>query len=144
MKKIALIALLCLAGNAFSGELSNYNDIKKAVQQAKSIRIVVTYSACNFTGEQSGPVPDFGVGIFTPNEILIDNEGVINASMMHFTLKDPVVPNERVFQFLRYSIQSDNIIRLVSNSLDAQSYSSLSGSLSMECKLKTAAKVYVV
>lgn len=144
MKKIFSTILLCLLGNAYAGEISSYNQITEAVNQGKPVRIVVKFENCEFfdkAGNALEHMPNIGNSYFAPQEILIDGEGAIRASMMHFTLNDPMVPNQPVYQFLRYTITSDEVVHLVSNSLNAKTYTPMS-ELYINCKLKTDANVF--
>lgn len=141
MKKIFILSLLALNTNIFANELINYAEIKSAITEGKSIRIAVDFDKCELTAGSFNKLQSFGLGIFSPNEIAIDN-GHIAASLLHFTMSDPHMPNKPIYQFLKYIITQDNMINLTTKSLDAVNFTPLSNGFTFNCKINTAAKVY--
>lgn len=124
-------------------ELANYEAIKTSIAEGKLIRIAIDFDKCilqKITDKQERP--SFGIGIFPPNEIIINSNGHITASLFHFTLSDPHMLNKPVYQFAKYTITADNIINLATKSLDAITFKPLSEGFTFNCKINTEAKVY--
>ncbi len=141
MRKLLLLSLLLMVTNTFADELHNFDQVKSAVTTGKSIRIAIDFSKCST--EKNSLLQDINnMGVFTPNEIVIDKFGRISTSLMHFTLNDQIFPAKPVYQFLRYTMTSDNNVNLSFQVLDATNYSSLTDKVSFDCKLDAAAKVY--
>src|SRR5262249_1800727 len=128
--------------NAFAGELANYEAIKTAVLEGKSIRIAVDFDKCKPQRINIKQAPSFGIGIFSPNEIIIEGNGHIAASLLHFTLNDQHMLKKPVYQYLRYTITPDNMINLATQALDATTFNQLSDGFAFNCKISTEAKVY--
>ena len=82
------------------------------------------------------------LGLFTPNEIIVDTNGRIDASLKHFTLSDPNFPNKPIYQFVRYTLTSDNNVNLITQLLDAVNYADLEHKVSFDCKIDVGAKIY--
>lgn len=142
MKKFLLLPLLLTATSVFANVLHNYDDIHAAVLDGKSIRIVTDFDKCTPHYRASKQRPGFGMGIFTPNEIIVGGDGSIAASFLHFTLNDPRAPSKPVYQFVRYTMTSDNNVNLSTKTLDAVTYAPITNSISFDCKIDSGAKVY--
>lgn len=142
MKKILLLPLLFIVTNSVADELHNFDQVKSAVMTGKSIRIAIDFSKCSTAKKDATPFK-YSIGVFTPNEIIVTNEGNIAASLTHFTLNDTSVPGKPVYQFVRYTITDDNNIDVSSQLLDATNYASISDKSSFNCKIDTSAKIYV-
>lgn len=141
MKKLLILSLLLSSTNIFAAELSNYEEIKSAVVNGKTIRIAINFDQCTTISKATNHV-NFGLGIFSPNEIIIDREDHIDASLLHFTMNDPHLPGKSIYQYARYTITQDNIIKLETKALDAATFTPLTDGFTFNCKIATAAKVY--
>ena len=141
MKKFLLLPLLLTATSVFANVLHSYDEIHTAVLDGKSIRIAIDFDKCipHNTVKQR---PSFGIGIFTPNEIVIESDGSIGASVLHFTLNEPHAPSKPIYQFARYIITSDNNVNLSAKALDAVTYTPISDGFSFDCKIDSGAKIY--
>jgi hypothetical protein len=142
MKKILLLPLLFTATSVFANVLHSYDDIHAAVLDGKSIRIALDFDKCTPHFRAPKQRPSFGIGIFTPNEIVIEGDGRIDASLLHFTLHDPHAPSKPIYQFARYTITSDNNVNLSAKALDAVTYTPISEGFSFDCKIDSGAKIY--
>lgn len=142
MKKLLLLPLLLISTSVVANELHSYDDIHAAVLDGKSIRIALDFDKCTPHYRASKQQPSFGIGIFTPNEILIESDGSIAASLLHFTLNDPHAPSKAIYQYARYTITSDNNINLSTKALDAITYTPISDGFSFDCKIDSGAKIY--
>ena len=142
MKRFLILSLLLSSITAFAGELANYEAIKTTILKGKSIRIAIDFDKC--TPQQVSVIqpPSFGLGIFSPNEIIITGNGQIAASLLHFTLNDPHMPSKPLYQYARYTITPDNTINLATQALDATTFKPLSDGFAFNCKISTEAKVY--
>lgn len=142
MKKFLILSLLLSSANVFAGELVNYEAIKTAVLEGKSIRIAIDFDKCTPQQVTVKQLHSFGIGIFSPNEIVIEGNGFISASLLRFTLKDPHMPSKPVYQYARYTITPNNMINLATQALDATTFNPLSDGFAFNCKISTDAKVY--
>jgi len=141
-KKLFLLSSLFIVTNTFAAELHNFDQVKSVVTTGKSIRISIDFTKC--TPEKNAVTQDtMNLGIFTPNEIIVDSNGRIDASLMHFTLNDPNFPDKPIYQFVRYTLTSDNNVNLATQLLDATNYASLKDKVSFDCKIDTGAHIYV-
>lgn len=142
MKKFLLLPLLLTTTSVFANVLHSYDDIHTAVLDGKSIRIALDFDKCTPHYRASKLRPSFGIGIFTPNEIIIEGDGSIDASLLHFTLNDPHAPSKPIYQFARYTITSNNNVNLSTKALDAVTYTPISDGFSFDCKIDLGAKIY--
>lgn len=141
MKKIFLLPFLFIANNGFADELQRFDEIKSAVIAGKSIRITIDYSQC-ITSSKSTTKNKYNIGIFSPNEIIVNSKGQIASSLTHFTLNNPEFPSKPVFEFVRYTVTSDDSVNVTAQILDATSYTPLANKTSFDCKINSAAKIY--
>jgi VirK protein len=140
MNKIVYFSTLLLSSTIFAHQLHNYEQIKVAVSEGKLIRIYTDYTKCNMLSNT------IMVGnhdaVYTPNAIAITNEGHITSYLLYFTMNDPHYPTKAVYQYVKYSIASDNYLHLTFNVLNAADYTPLGMNSSMDCKIDTAVKVF--
>src|SRR5262249_12990074 len=80
--------------------------------------------------------------VYTPNPMTITNEGKITSYLLYFTMSDPHYPEKAVYQYVKYSISSNNYLHLTFNVLNAADYTPLGTNGSMDCKIDVAAKVF--
>ncbi|MHB1948286.1 MAG: VirK family protein [Gammaproteobacteria bacterium] len=142
MRKLVLLSLLAITTNTFADELQTFDQVKSAVTTGKSVRIAIDFSKCA-TDNKSFSQDKNNIGIFTPNEIIVDNNGRIVTSLMHFTLNNTNFPAKPVYQFVRYTLTSDNKVNLSYQVLDATNYAILTETVSVDCKVNMGAKIYV-
>ena len=143
MKKLFLLSLLFLATAGFAEELHHFDEIKSTVLLGKSIHIIINFSQCTTSSPSKSATKDqYNIGVFTPNEIIVNSKGHIASSLTHFTLNNPRFPSKPVFEFVRYTITTDDNINVIAQVLDATDYTSLSRETSFDCKIDTAAKIY--
>jgi hypothetical protein len=143
MKKILLLAALSstmiLTANASAGELHNYKEIEAAVLHGRAIHIVVDFTKC--TVSKKDMTDAMSSAVFTPNAISVMSDHIAT-SLKHFTLNDPSYPNQPIYEFVRYTINSDNSLVLSDQALDAVSYAALGDKQTITCTVDTSAKVY--
>ena len=142
MKRLLCLTTLLFASHCYADQLHNYEQIKSAIAEGKNIRIFVDYSKCTSSSKQKG-MPNYS-GAYTPNEITINNDaGYIAASILHFTMNHPQFPSKSVYEFLRYTISSDNSILLTETVVNPVDYSPLSAKFSLNCKIDDGTKIFV-
>lgn len=65
---------------------------------------------------------------------------------MYFTLNDPYFPTKPVYEYIRYTMTSDNNLNLSYQALDATTYMPLTDKFLFDCKigkvLRFIAKIY--
>ena len=145
MKKSFLFSLLFVATSGFADELQHFDEIKSSVIVGKSIRIAIDFSQCttsSSSSSKSATQDQYNIGVFSPNEIIVNSKGQIASSLTHFTLNNPSFPSKPVFEFVRYTITSDDSVNVITQVLDATNYTPLSNKISFDCKINTAAKIY--
>lgn len=140
MKKWVFLASLLMASNSFADELYNFHEIKTAIITGKTPHIVVDFAKCSTMSKNN--LQSIMVGGFTPNAIHVSDDHIAT-SLTHFTLNNPSFPQKPVYEFVRYTIKSDNNVNIAIQILDPVSYKSLSDTLSVDCKLNTSVKVYI-
>jgi len=141
MRKLVLLSLLFIATNALADELQNFDQIKSAVTTGKSIRIAIDFSKC-VMDKKAVSRDKSNIAIFTPNEIIVDNDGRIVTSLMHFTLNNTNFPAKPVYQFVRYTLTADDHVNLAYQVLDAKNYAILADTVSVDCKISSGVKIY--
>lgn len=139
MKKIALLTALLFAGNAFAGELTNFDMIKNAAMQGKKISIVLDGSKCGFMPTDHDH--EF-YSSFTPNhvEIAQDLSGkqIISTSASYVTTR-----MDRTFMLnADFSITPDNKVDASITYFDYTSRFPVTAR-AMECSLTKGAHVYI-
>lgn len=141
MKKSLLITTLFLSAQTFAGTLPSYDLVKATILEGKSVRIVVNFKACAHA-EQKQIVPSLNIGLYTPNEMMIDINGNILASLDHFTLNDPHFNNKPVYQHVRYKLDANGTLTLTSQTLDALTYQTLSPIHEYKCQIPDSVTFY--
>lgn len=145
MKKFLLLATLLSASIAsYADQLHNYNDVKSAVIAGKSVRIAIDFNKCTSpTGAGlANPKHNFSLGVYTPNEMIIDNQDQVVASLMHFTIRSQTTTKVPVYQFARYTITQNNVVVLTEQVLDAATYKPVTDEFTVNCPIDTAATLY--
>lgn len=141
MRKLVLLSLLFITTNALADELRNFDQVKSAVTTGKSLRIAIDFAKC-VMDKNAYSQDKSNIAIFTPNEIVIDNNDRIVTSLTHFTLNNSNFPAKPVYQFVRYTLTADNNVNLAYQILDAKNYSILADTVSVDCKISSGAKIY--
>ena len=141
MKKLLVLPFLFVATHGFADELQHFDEIKSAVISGKSIRIAIDFSQC-ITSSKSATQDKYNIGVFSPNEIIVNSKGQIASSFMHFTLNNAGFPSKPVFEFVRYTVTSDNNVNVAVQVLDATNYTPLANKISFDCTINSAAKIY--
>lgn len=141
MKQALLFSLLFAAVSAYAGELHHFDQIKSAVTSGKSIRIGVDFSQCDTVGAAKVK-SNYAFAIYTPNEVVVENNDYIAASLTHFTTNDPSWPSVPVYQFVRYTITNEDKVVLDVKTFDAGTFAQRKGGYTLNCKLDAGAKVY--
>lgn len=139
MKKILAVAGMMLATNGFAGQLIDYAQVKSAVLNGESIRIATDFSKCLGKDNKS---PKYSLGVFSPESIYVYADGTIKTSLKNFTLNDRNVPGKPVYQYVVYTINPDNTVRVSMYVMDAANYSMISTNEGNMCDLADGAKVY--
>jgi hypothetical protein len=142
MKKLLLaLAGLTMTANCFAGQLMDYNQVKTAVTNGESIRIATDFSKCT-PGNNTGAQPKLTLGVFSPDAVIINADGAIKTALKHFTLNEPTMPGKAVYQYIVYTMNADNSMKVSIYVLDAVNYSMLSQSNSYQCTIADGAKIY--
>src|SRR5437773_9738786 len=98
MRKWIIFTILLLTSNCFAGQLYNYEQIKCAIKEGKLIRIFVDYTKCTSRSPLSSQrimIANHDV-VYTPNEMVINDEGDIVSSILYFTMNDGHYPSRPV------------------------------------------------
>ena len=141
MKKLLCLTTLLFVSHCYAEQLHSYDQIKSAIAEGKNIRIYVDYSKCTTSSKQKS-MPSYS-GVYTPNSITINNDaGYIATSMLHFTLNHPQFLSKPVYEFLRYTITSDNSVVLTETVLNPVDYSPLSNKFVLNCKIDEGTKIF--
>ena len=139
MKKLLALAGMLLATNGFAGQLTDYNQIKSAVMNGESIRIATDFNKCIGKGNES---PKYSLGVFSPESIYVYADGTIKTALKNFTLNDRNVPGKPVYQYVVYTINPDNTVRVSMYVMDAANYTMITKNEGNMCDLADGAKVY--
>lgn len=141
MKKLILLVGALAATTTFAKDLKDYKQIRASVTTGKLVRIATDLTKCTAT---KAKVFDDSInfGVYTPNEIIINNNEDIVASLNHFTHRDHNFPNKAVIQSIQYVISPNNNVTLNVQIIDALVYQPLTDPMAYNCQLNTAAKVY--
>lgn len=141
MKKGIIFASCLLATSGFAAKLGTYTAIQHSVESGKLVRIAINFSKC--TGNNKSLAESMNLGVYTPNEIAVLPDQIA-ASLTHFTLNNPALPGIPVYEFVRYSIMTDNTIALSIQVLAASNYEPLGEKVTLNCALESAANVYTL
>lgn len=139
MKQALALSLFILALPLFAQQLGTYQHINAALLQGKMIRIITDFAQCQTQANDVAPIKM--VGLFMPNEIIINQHGDIMASMLHFTLKNPKFLNQPVFETVSYTFKTNETVVLETQILDTQ-YHPIIAPVNFQCALKTGVSVY--
>lgn len=141
MKKLLLITSLFLSAQAIASPLPSYNQIKAAVMEGQAVRMVINFKGCTHQ-EQQQYSPGLNIGVYTPNEMMIDHQGNILSSLDHFTLNDTHYANKPVYQHVRYMLDHHGKLTVTSQTLDALTYQTLSPIHQYECQIPDGVMFY--
>ncbi len=134
MKKLLCLPLFLLAATSYADQLQTFEQVKATALAGKNIHIAVDFSKC------TPGMPGVHIGLFTPNEIQID-EANLYSSLMHFTLNNPQHRNTPVYEFVSYDIKNDDKVVVSFQTLDAVNYSPLSQAASVTCPMNSGATI---
>jgi len=144
MKKLLILPLLFLSMPSVAEELRSHAAIEAAIVEAKSIRIMVDFSQCIFNEQNKmAQQLDLGVGIYTPNEIIFNKQGIA-ASLSHFTVSRQHNPKKAVYQFARYHILANDEVHISTQELDAVTFEPVTPEFQLSCPLNSATRVFSV
>ena len=119
--------------------LKNFPQIKENVILGKTINIVVDFFQCTNNNQITQPVL---LGVFTPKAIIVAPH-YVTTSLLNFTLNNPRFRDKAIYEFIKYKISDDNIVKITTQFLDATNYQPLiEDKFELECQLNTAAKIY--
>lgn len=142
MKKILFLLTSILSVNVSAEQLHNYAQIKDAVSNGKLVRVFIDYSDCD--GPFKGQSQHSFSGVYTPNEIAINNDAnYLATSLNHFTTNDPQFPDKPIYEYNRYTIYSDGKVTLAMQAFDAQSYAPLNSKVTFTCTIDKTARFYI-
>lgn len=137
MKKSIIIALLISSTPIFAKKLQDYDQIKSAVLNGKTIHIVIDFSLCT-SNEKTTPK---NKGVFRPNTMQVMDHHIAT-SFRHFTLDNPAYPDKPLYEFVRYTIADTNKVKVTYQMLDVMNLSPLSRKMLFDCEIEVAAKFY--
>lgn len=138
MKKLFLLSFLFAVTSSFAEELPHFSDVASAVSQGRSIHIVTNSMKCTPNNKM---VPSTVFGIFSPDSIQL-TDTFLAASLMQFTLNDPIFVNEPVYEFVSYTLLNNDSLDLTYQALDPVDYVPLNKKISVNCKMGDGVKVY--
>ncbi len=139
MKIVALLASLLYVGNAFAGELTNFEMLKNAAMQGKKISIVLDGSKCSFLPTDHDH--EF-YSSFTPNHVDIEHDlsgkQIISTSANYVTSR-----MDRTFTVnAEFSITPDNKVNASITYFDYTSRFPVTAR-AMECSLTSGVHIYI-
>ncbi len=117
-------------------ELKTFQNIVDAIAEGKRITFVISLKKC--TSEM--PLSSAIVSV-TPNAVMVVGDSRVTASDRHFTLDDPVARGTPMFDYSKFSLDSEGDASIKTTVLNASSYERL-GSYQMNCKLGDGFKVF--
>lgn len=140
LMKTACVATLVFTTTAMAQQLDHYDEIKAAIMNGKSIRILLNYDKC--LNSSSWRLTGNSYAAYTPNAIAVDNNGIIHASIMNFTMHHGLFPGKPVYEYANYAIDKDNSLRVTWKVLNAANYSQLGNDFTTSCKIGESAIVF--
>lgn len=139
MKTIILIASLSAASMAFSDELHHFNEVKLTLLSGKSIHIVTDFANCATTTKNTITLSN--IGVFSPESFLVSEH--IATSSTHFTVyNNSEFHNKAVYEFIKYTLTSDDNVNIMVRVLDAASFLQLKPTSSWNCKMDMGVKIF--
>ncbi|CEG57372.1 VirK family protein [Legionella fallonii] len=136
MKKITLSIWALLSFTAQADELSTFNDVATAVSQGHPVNFVIHFKQC--TSQKTLPAITASIA---PNAVMIIGNSRITASDRHFTLDEPSARDIPVFDYSKFSIDSQGKASIKITMMNASNYEVL-GSHSISCQLGEGFKVF--
>lgn len=140
MRKTALITALLLTTNTFANELASFEQIKTAATQGKTLHIAIDFSQCRTLERTAAPAMN-NIGVFTPQSVQVTKHALVT-SFTHFTLNNPNYPDQPTQEFIKYRIDTRDIVTVTIQTLDATNYARLGQPIAVSCPLGNAAKIY--
>lgn len=142
MKRIIFLFALFLSTSSFAAkhEVAQYDDIKTAIAQGFSIRIVTDFAKCKPSNNARAAATIMSMASVLPSEIGVTNEHIA-ASTNHFTTNDPLFLNRPVYEFVRYTLTPDNNAIISLKVFDATNYQVLLDKMDFTCKIGDATHV---
>jgi len=135
-------ALSLVISNSFAAELTNFNDIKAAVLNGKTIHMAINFTKCTTSTHQKfAHFMANTIGVVTPNVFQV-HEDMLITSITHFTLNHPQFPQRPVQEYITFRITEENELKMTHQSLDAAHYMPISGLMNYTCEIGSDAKVY--
>ncbi len=138
MKKSLLLLGILLSTNLYAARIHNYEQLVTAIENGDVIRININFDLCKTKDARIM----HGFGSYTPNEMIIDMAGDVNASLTHFTIQNPLTPNHAVYEHVRYAINSSNVVQITTNVLDAATYMAVAKPVTYTCEIDDGAQIY--
>lgn len=139
-KKLFVLACAMMATTTYANTLHDYHAVKSAISEGKMIRIAINFAKCQAV-KNTIPAVD-GLGLFTPNEVIVASDGRIVASLTHFTLNDPDFTSHPTYQHVQYVLNADNHLKLTARVLNAGDFSALSDEAIVDCEMGSGAQIY--
>jgi hypothetical protein len=140
MKKLILFFLLFITPYSFAEELHNYNDIRTSIINGKKIRIVMELSQCSNSNNLAHST--MNIGVFTPNAMQVTNDHIVT-SFIHFTLNNPKFAGTPVYEYVTYTLYTDNNMKVTEQVLEPALHSPITDLYSFKCKLDAGVKIYL-
>ncbi len=144
MNKIWLCALTAVlltlsTSAAYSHELENFRQLKKAIQRGKSVNIVTFINQCQSNRNTSFPADV--TGAYQPPAFMVVGDNIY-ASDLHFTLNNPGNKDKPVYEFVTYTFDSKNSLNMKSQVLEAATYAPLGDPREYTCSIGSSVKLF--
>lgn len=136
MKNIVLLALLLFCFASKANELPNFKEIQHAITEGKKITFLINLGKCS----SEKPLGDITIST-TPNAFMMIGNERITTSKRHFTLDNPRAPNIPLFQYAKYTINSDGTVVIKLTLMKAFHYTKLNQS-QIQCSLSEGFKAF--
>ena len=139
MKKIILFSSLLISSPSFATDLHHYDQVKNAVSSGVPIHIVIDFEKCKSSNTVATQAAI--TGMYTPEAVLMVGDQLMT-SFKHFTLSNPEFAGKAVYEYVKYTIASDDSVSLTSQVLDVANYRPLADKKTFNCKLDESARIY--
>lgn len=132
MKKV-IFALMCLPGLTMANALNSHQAILESVEQGKPITVITDFNQC----QPSYPAK----GVYSPQALMIKEDGTIAFSHKHFTRRASV--DKPFVDHIRYQLSPSGQLTLTSTWLSPITFEPINNEVkSYQCELGNGAQFF--
>jgi hypothetical protein len=136
MKKILFCLLLALPSlDVFADELKNFDELKSAIQNGKTIKLVFLLNKCEPSREK------VLTAVSSPTSFMLFDDR-ISTSVLRFTRNEPRYLGKSIFEFFTYTFSQDNHMLLRLDFLNAPDYALLGNAPELNCVIGSSVKIF--